>query len=120
MLPDPCTSADIRQRLEITQDWWAHNWRAVLIEQHGFPQPIPGFRRPFKWNPAHVEAWIAKHHDWLESPRAEITPKRVARLLENSELERDGHDAAPLDDTAFAARARAIAAAKNRKPSKVA
>jgi hypothetical protein len=114
-LPDPCTSADIRQRLEITQDWWAHNWR-TLIERHGFPQPIPGFRRPFKWNPAHVEAWLAKHHDWLGRPpaAARIVPPPANR---DDALQLDG---TPLDDTTFAARARAIAAAKNRKPAKVA
>jgi hypothetical protein len=112
-LPDPCTSADIRQRLEITQDWWAHNWR-TLIERHGFPQPIPGFRRPFKWNPAHVEAWLAKHHDWLGSTPAAALPPPANR---DDALQLDG---TPLDDRAFAARARAIAAAKNRKPAKVA
>jgi hypothetical protein len=65
MMPDPCTPRDIQLRLNITADWWAHNWRRVLVERYGFPQPLPGFMRPFKWNPAHVEAWIARQHDWL-------------------------------------------------------
>jgi hypothetical protein len=113
MLPDPCTSRDIRARLNITQDWWAHNWRAVLVERHGFPQPLAGFKRPHKWNPAHVEAWIAMRHNWLDaSSPPPPCPMQTGPMQQA---------AANGDDAAFAARARAVAAAaKTRKIAKVA
>lgn len=56
-LPDPCTGAEIARRLRVSAEWWAHN-RKRLETECGFPAPLPGFKRPLKWDPVRIEAWI--------------------------------------------------------------
>jgi hypothetical protein len=56
-LPDPCTGSEIARRLRVSAEWWAHN-RKRLESECGFPPPLPVFKRPLKWDPVRVEAWI--------------------------------------------------------------
>lgn len=57
LLPDPCTGRDIAARLCVSVDYWQHEWKN-FVERYGFPAPLPGFRRPLKWDPVQVENWI--------------------------------------------------------------
>ena len=74
-LPDPCTGAEIARRLRVSAEWWAHN-RKRLEAECGFPAPLPGFKRPLKWDPVRVEAWIRSA---AAPPRTEPTAPPAAR-----------------------------------------
>lgn len=57
LLPDPCTGRDIAARLAISFDHWQHEWKN-FVRMYNFPAPLPGFKRPLKWDPVQVENWI--------------------------------------------------------------
>lgn len=99
-LPDPCTGAEIARRLRVSAEWWAHN-RKRLEAECGFPAPLPGFKRPLKWDPVRVEAWIRSA---AAAPRVEPTAPPPAGT--RGDAPPNAEDAAAEDADARARRER--------------
>jgi hypothetical protein len=51
-------SAEIAQILELDNTAQFTTRRDYLIEQHAFPRPLPGWKRPMKWRRDDVINWI--------------------------------------------------------------
>lgn len=52
------TAADLARFLRRTVPW-VHRHHALLVDQHGFPPPLPGLGG-LRWDPAAVEAWLVR------------------------------------------------------------